>query len=124
MMSYTMSYMMRSHQDICQMIQKYAQNRSSMLRSRDKWLFVFWPYDKHCFWHVCMTIFGNIFGNIFGKISDYRNKPNFGISVRVENVTKYLSFGYRFSQYNFAKLYRSSKALPKRMALLITKWSC
>ena len=42
----------------------------------------------------------------------------FDVSTSVENVPNYLSFGYRFSRYNFTKLDRSSKALPKRMALV------
>ena len=41
----------------------------------------------------------------------------FDVLTSVKNVPNYLSFDYRFSRYNFAKLYQSSKALPKRMAL-------
>ena len=42
----------------------------------------------------------------------------FDVSVSDENVPNYSSFDFRLSRYNFTKLYRSSKALPKRMALI------
>ena len=49
-----------------QMIRKYAQNCSSTLRGRDKWLFVFLGM-KSGQKVVKIDLFLAIFGNIFGK---------------------------------------------------------
>ena len=43
----------------------------------------------------------------------------FAFRQTVENVPNYSSFDFRLSRYNFTKLYQSSKALPKRMALVV-----
>ena len=63
-------------------------------------------------------IFSKIFGKIFGKFKDYRNKLSFGTNTDTKNLPKYSSFYFHESRYNFAKLYRSSKLLSERMALL------
>ena len=58
------------------------------------------------------------FAKIFGTFSGFRKGTPVDKKNRHENVPKYSVFYFRDRRYNFAKLYRSSKALPKRMALM------
>ena len=56
--------------------------------------------------------------NYTGIFDIFDRRQTFNFQKTVENVPKYSTFDYRLSRYNFAKLYRTSKLLPERMALL------
>ena len=53
-----------------------------------------------------------------GIFEIFDRRRTFDFRQSVENVPNYSVFYFRESRYNFAKLYRSSKALSKRMALV------
>ena len=52
------------------------------------------------------------------KSENFRKGTPVDKERRYENVPNYSVFYFRDRRYNFAKLYRSSKALSKRMALV------
>ena len=67
-------------------------------------------------------------GKIFGlsTFPVFRHCPTFdsrnmsGISVSVENIPKYSTFDIPQKSVHFREINRSSKLLPKRMALITT----
>ena len=72
-----------------------------------------------CFLNVCIwLVLGLILGFIFDLFSGFRKRLSFGFASDHRNIPENSSFYFHESRYNFAKLYRSSKLLPERMALL------
>ncbi len=65
-----------------------------------------------------LVLFSTLLSALF---SDFRNRPSFGLPYRNENVPEITDLYFRVPGPIFAKIHRTSKMLPERIALVNSK---